>query len=207
MEPQRRAGRPRSFDTGRALDAALEVFWRHGYEGTSIAALTGATGLNPPNLYGAFGDKATLYRRCLDRYVELEGLTLRPEGPAGDAVRDLLLRAAETFADERHPPGCMISTACLTTKSGHDDVRADVARRRAATIATVRDRLAVGIADGELRADADPDALARLVGAVIQGLSVQAIDGADAPTLRTVAEAAAAAIPFAGGRREPSAPS
>ena len=63
-------GRPREFDIERALDRALEVFWRNGYEGASIASLTEAMGINPPSLYAAFGNKEGLFRRALDRYVQ-----------------------------------------------------------------------------------------------------------------------------------------
>ena len=61
-------GRPRAFDMDKALDAALDLFWRKGYEGTSIADLTKAMGINPPSLYAAFGGKETLFHQALDRY-------------------------------------------------------------------------------------------------------------------------------------------
>src|SRR5437867_1876189 len=63
-------GRPREFDAEQALDAALLLFWRHGYEGTSLAALTDAMGINTPSLYAAFGSKEMLFRRALDRYLQ-----------------------------------------------------------------------------------------------------------------------------------------
>ena len=64
-----RMGRPRSFDIDRALDRALQVFWRKGYEGTSLSDLTKAVGVNRPSLYAAFGDKKALFRKALDRYL------------------------------------------------------------------------------------------------------------------------------------------
>src|SRR5438128_8822547 len=75
-----RRGRPRSFDREKALAAAMEVFWRKGYEGASLDDLTKAMGLNKPSLYGAFGDKAGLFRMVLDRYAE---------GPAAYVTRAL----------------------------------------------------------------------------------------------------------------------
>jgi AcrR family transcriptional regulator len=62
-------GRPRAFDIERALDQALRVFWRHGYEGASLAELTAAMGINRPSLYAAFGNKEKLFRRALDHYA------------------------------------------------------------------------------------------------------------------------------------------
>ena len=61
-------GRPRAFNMDQALDQALHVFWKKGYEGTSIVDLTEAMGINPPSLYAAFGNKETLFKKALDRY-------------------------------------------------------------------------------------------------------------------------------------------
>src|SRR3954463_942914 len=65
-----RRGRPRSFDTDRALDRALTVFWRKGYAGASLPDLTRAMGINRPSLYAAFGNKEALFRKAIDRYAE-----------------------------------------------------------------------------------------------------------------------------------------
>src|SRR5215475_3677477 len=62
-------GRPREFDADEALDKALHVFWRQGYEGTSLTDLTEAMGISRPSLYAAFGNKEDLFRRALDRYA------------------------------------------------------------------------------------------------------------------------------------------
>ncbi|WP_219816748.1 TetR/AcrR family transcriptional regulator [Arthrobacter sp. ZGTC131] len=65
-------GRKRAFDDQVALDTAMELFWRQGYEGTSIADLTLALGINPPSLYAAFGSKRELFERTLDRYLRTD---------------------------------------------------------------------------------------------------------------------------------------
>ncbi|MCA9021439.1 MAG: helix-turn-helix transcriptional regulator, partial [Planctomycetaceae bacterium] len=69
-------GRPREFDTNQALDDALDVFWRNGYEGTSILELTEAMGINRPSLYAAFGNKEALFRKAIDRYMEIRACHL-----------------------------------------------------------------------------------------------------------------------------------
>src|ERR1700722_19313385 len=102
-------GRPRSFDLDEALDRALQVFWRKGYEGTSLSDLTKAVGVNRPSLYAAFGDKKALFRKVLDRYLNgpaaytLEALKEPPAQPRGmpHSARRACLRRGSRF----HPPG------------------------------------------------------------------------------------------------------
>src|SRR3978361_1438349 len=65
--------RPREFDVDKALDLALQVFWRKGYEGASMADLTETMGITKPSLYSAFGNKEELFRKALDRYVDGPG--------------------------------------------------------------------------------------------------------------------------------------
>src|SRR5262252_2095208 len=80
-------GRPRAFDRDRALDQALQVFWRKGYEGASLSDLTRAMGINRPSLYAAFGNKKSLFRQVLDRYIE------GPGAYAGEALKQPTARA------------------------------------------------------------------------------------------------------------------
>src|SRR5439155_18551737 len=95
-KPRTPAGQPRSFDLDKALDAALQVFWRKGYEGASLSDLTQAMGINRPSLYAAFGDKETLFRKALDRYAEgpaaYVGEALKR--PTARTVTEKLLRGA-----------------------------------------------------------------------------------------------------------------
>src|SRR5690349_489182 len=89
-------GRPRAFDTEAALDAALDVFFRHGYEGASLDALTDAMGINRPSLYAAFGNKEQLFKAVLDRYVERNGHAMCESlaAPTAREAVERLLRAA-----------------------------------------------------------------------------------------------------------------
>src|SRR6202163_2274511 len=113
-KPTRSTGRPRSFDVDKALEAATLVFWRKGYEGTSLSDLTRAMGINRPSLYAAFGDKETLFRKALDRYVEGPGAYVREalKQPTARAVTQQLLRgAADLLTDPHHPSGCLMVQA------------------------------------------------------------------------------------------------
>src|SRR3954463_3624794 len=95
-------GRPRKFDADQALDAALAVFWRKGYEGASLPDLTEAMGINRPSLYAAFGNKEELFRRAVDRYVEGPACFLRKalaEPTARAAAERLLAGGIELATD------------------------------------------------------------------------------------------------------------
>lgn len=186
--PDTKAGRPRSFDEQQVLLAAMRAFWEYGFEGTSVSALERATGLKAPSLYGAFGSKLDLYYACLENYTRTYGHVLRDDLPVREAFAEFLLQAARTFSDRAHPPGCMISTAALNLGPGHRSV-ADRARDlRMATLKSFTARLTRAVSEGELPADTKVDALARLMGATVQGMSVQALDGASLTELEGLAE-------------------
>ena len=102
-------GRPREFDFDQALDLALQVFWRKGYEGASMADLTEAMGITKPSLYAAFGNKEELFRKALDRYVDGPGgyVRIALEKPTARAVVEHILHAsADALCGPDHPPGC-----------------------------------------------------------------------------------------------------
>src|SRR5947209_15549677 len=104
-------GRPREFDAEKVLDAALLLFWRHGYEGTSLAALTDVMGINMPSLYAAFGNKEALFRRVLERYLHGPASYLSRalgEGTARGAAETLFRGAIAMTMDSRHPDGCLL---------------------------------------------------------------------------------------------------
>ncbi len=186
-------GRPRSFDIGKALDRALQVFWQKGYEGASLSDLTKAMGINRPSLYAAFGDKEALFRKALDRYVDgpasYVGEALKE--PTGRAVVERLLRgAANLLTDPRHPRGCLMVQGALSCGEAADPVRQELISRRAAGEAAIRQRLERAKSDGDLPADSDPADLARYLATVIHGMAVQAAGGASRRELQRVVQTA-----------------
>ena len=191
-------GRPREFDVEKALDRALKVFWRKGYEGATLADLTRAMGINRPSLYAAFGNKEALFRRVIDRYVEgpaaffSEALT----EPRARAVAERLLEGSiDLLTDARNPHGCLIVQGALACGEASDTVRRELAARRTREEAVVRQRFERARADGDLPAGADPADLARYVLTVIRGMAVQGASGASREELRRVAELALRAWP------------
>ena len=194
-------GRPRSFDADKALDRALLVFWRKGFEGASLADLTKAMGINRPSLYAAFGDKEALFRKVLDRYADGPARYVREalQEPTARAVMERLLRgAAEISADRHSPRGCLMVQGALACGQESEPIRRELIARRAAGEAAVRRRFARAKAEGDLPADANPAGLARYVVAVLHGMAVEAASGASRPELRQIAEIALRVLPNPG---------
>jgi AcrR family transcriptional regulator len=201
MIAKRPRGRPRALDRDEALETALRLFWRHGYEGTSIADLTAAMGVTPPSLYTVFGSKEQLYREALDRYGATYGSfalrALAEEPSARRAVERILRGAIEVYAGGTAPAGCMLASGAVACAPEHASVAADVARRRLATIAAIKARLDRAASEGELAPSTDTRALASYYAAIVQGLSIQARDGVSRKVLDALADVALSAWPGA----------
>src|SRR5215831_16019645 len=110
-------GRPRTFDLDKALDRALQVFWRKGYEGTSLSDLTEAMGINRPSLYAAFGNKEDLFNRVLDRYSEKYAAYIHyalNQPTARFVAQALMNGAADLLSSPRNPSGCLMVQGALS---------------------------------------------------------------------------------------------
>lgn len=190
-------GRPRSFDRGRALERAMHVFWRQGYEATSVSDLTRAMGINPPSLYAAFGDKEQLYLEALGRYqqrrIESMAKWFDEEPTAKAAVRRLLTEAATELARAGAPRGSMLVLSAMQCSS--DALQAKLAERRASVRAILKARIDRGLHEGELARGIDTDALVDFYSAVFQGMSLQARAGASRKRLLATAALAMRAWP------------
>jgi AcrR family transcriptional regulator len=194
----RTLGRPRSFETGKALDAAMKVFWREGYQGASLSDLTKAMGINRPSLYAAFGDKESLFRKVLDRYDNGPAAYVREalNQPTARAVVERLMDgAAELATASSNPRGCLLVQAALACGDAGKAIRNDLILRRDAGEKAVRLRLKRARAEGDLPRDSNPADLARYVVTMIQGIAVQATSGATRDELRRVIRTALQAWP------------
>ncbi|WP_370264660.1 TetR/AcrR family transcriptional regulator [Streptomyces sp. V4I8] len=190
-------GRPRSFDRETALEKAILAFWEHGYEATSVSDLTRVMDIGTPSLYAAFGDKRSLFEEVVReygvRYGSFGDRALAEEPTARAAVARMLREAASEYTDPAHPHGCLIVHAA--TNCSTPEVEESLRGRRNANIAAIRSRIEADIATGALPAGIDAAALARHTGAMIQGMSQQARDGASREELEALAEIAMASWP------------
>ena len=195
----RARGRPRSFDREAALDAAMRLFWEHGYEATSLAQLTAAIGVSAPSLYAAFGDKEALFLQAVDRYIARGGdqtqALMGDAKTARDAVARVIAESAVRLTDPRYPRGCMVVLSAISVSEEATRVQSELARCRASWEKEMKKRIERGIADGDVPRDANPAALASFYMAVLQGMSLHAKDGASRERLKQIGEAALLAFP------------
>lgn len=138
-------GRPRRFDPDQAIATAQRLFHAHGYDAVSVANITDALGINPPSFYAAFGSKAGLYARVLDRYAGTGAIPLRdlllPDRPVADSLASVLEEAARRYAADPEATGCLVlegtrcndrearEAACVFHAAAEDMIRLYIAAR------------------------------------------------------------------------------
>ena len=179
-----KGGRPRAFNRDDALQTAMELFWKRGYEGVSIADLTDAIGIAPTSLYQAFGSKAELFREALELYGSTVGRFMRAElATASDVetwVRMLLEGAARSVAFRGQ--ACLVSSGMIMCRPDHQSLADSLTDRRTAFRKTIEKGLTQWLSASQARE------LARFLVTVIQGMSVQARDGSDLRTLLSIVD-------------------
>lgn len=185
-------GRPRNFDLDQALESAMQVFWKKGYEGTSLPDLTEAMGINRPSLYAAFGNKEELFRKVVDRYVAGPASCMQralQASTAREVVQRWLQGALEmqTQGDNR---GCLVVNGAIVGSDTSESIRQELIARRAFGESKLRERLEQAQTSGDLPASANAADLARYITTVIQGMSIQAAAGATRAQLQSVIDLA-----------------
>lgn len=198
-ETVRKRGRPRVLNRETGLDVAANLFWARGYEGTSIADLTAAMGITPPSLYATFGSKEELFRMALNHSISQQNSQrlelLDAKTPVYETLKLFLYDIAEGDTQPDKPRGCIVSTAVLQHSEENASVARTTAALREASIQVLKSRFDRAVSEGELPEGTDTDTLARFYGAVIQGMSAQACDGACTIRLKALVDIALNAWP------------
>ena len=188
-----KTGRPIHFDKDAALEAAMLLFWERGYEGTSMADLTQAMGLNPSSIYAAFGDKQALFQLAAKRYLEKRALDAGKalaEPTLEKFIRALFSNTVALLTTPGHPPTCMTLAGAVGCSPDANPARDLMTEIRKQNQAALRQRLLKARKSGELSKDIDLDDYARYLSTIIAGLSIQAANGSTKAELNRTAQMA-----------------
>ncbi|MFI6098242.1 TetR/AcrR family transcriptional regulator [Lentzea sp. NPDC051213] len=199
-------GRRRAFDQDEVLEQVTLAFWRSGYDSTSMSDLTRITGVNPPSMYAAFGDKRALFGQVVGYYQRTYGAftvrALDEEPTARRAIERMLAEAAVSYTDSSHPQGCLVISAASNPTAVSSDVVAQLRELREAGRDAIEAKIRHDVDEGVLPSTVDAHGLAVFFAATIQGMSGQARDGASTTDLERVAELAMHAWPESSDARQ-----
>lgn len=177
----------------------MHIFWRKGYQGTSLTDLTEAMGINRPSLYAAFGNKESLFRRALDCYSATRTaylLEALEEPTARRVMERMMYGVVDMVSTPSEPSGCFFAKSVLLYGDADDPLHQELVKRRVSDEATIRHRFERAVSESDLPPDADAAALARFVVTVNFGISVQAASGASRTELLQVVQTALRACPM-----------
>lgn len=199
LPEHRGKGRPRAFDRSKALHSALEVFWRRGYEPTSVAELCTVMGIKPPSLYATFGNKASLFLEAVryyeKTYWEAPAQRFMSTPDIHEAVAKFFNESAQILLSPETPCGCMVVLAAINIAEDEHEIIESIRGLRLATKQMFADRLRQAIQDGQLPPDTDVPALSGALNTMLEGLSIQARDGLFQSELKAIASHAVRILP------------
>lgn len=192
------AGRPREFDREQALLKARDLFWRQGYEGTSMSDLVAELGIASARIYKAFGSKELLFREAIASYENHEGgfadRAFSEESSVRVAIKRLLDDAVALYSRTDLPQGCMVVSSAASVSDENSGIKDWLAEHRLQRTQGMIDRLRTAVATGELPPETDADALGDYFSAFLHGLSVQARDGVSRARLEAAVKIALSAL-------------
>jgi TetR/AcrR family transcriptional regulator, transcriptional repressor for nem operon len=187
-------GRPREFSEAAALQAAIDCFWQHGYEATSMRDLVASMGLTAPSLYNAFGDKQTLYARALERYLDstTRDRLHRYETslPPKEAIHQFFAEIVDQSIKDRKRKGCFLVNSALEVAPHQSELRAVIAKQFADIEAFFKRCILAAQANGTAPRGVDATNTARLLLGALLGIRVLARSASDRSLLEGVVQPA-----------------
>nr|WP_086493533.1 TetR/AcrR family transcriptional regulator [Novosphingobium panipatense] len=193
IQPHVPKGRQR-FDRAAALDRALELFWRKGFTPTTVGELCAVMGINPPSLYGAFGNKAQLFMEAIAQYERVywdqTWVALEAEPDVRKAFAAFFAEAARILTSPDAPCGCVVVTGAINVPAEDQHIADALRNLREQERDLFLARLQRGVADGQLADEIDTDAIATSLITLLEGMSIEASGGAAGKRLQQVAACA-----------------
>jgi AcrR family transcriptional regulator len=178
-----RTGRPRAFDRDDAVDQAMQLFWQHGYDSTSLSLLKAELGggISAPSFYAAFGSKEALFDECVQRYLttfaQVTECLWDETLPPRQAIETALRQSARMQCDDGHPKGCMVTLGVMSAPSPENaHVAQALTHSRARTRAGIVACVERGVSEGLLADDNNAAAMATVFDSFLQGISILARD-------------------------------
>jgi len=178
-----RTGRPRAFDRDDAVDQAMQLFWQHGYDSTSLSLLKAELGggISAPSFYAAFGSKEALFDECVQRYLatfaQVTECLWDETLPPRQAIETALRQSARMQCDDGHPKGCMVTLGVMSAPSQENaHVAQALTHSRARTRAGIVACVERGVSEGLLAEDTNAAAMATVFDSFLQGISILARD-------------------------------
>lgn len=192
-------GRPRNFDRDKALLRALDVFWRRGYEPASIVELCQAMEINPPSLYSAFGNKASLFMEAVNfyekTYWDAPSKKLIAEPDIHRGIEEFFRDASRILLSPDSPCGCMVVLAAANVSDNAEEVAKYIRELRFITKDMFAERIRKAVNDGQLPSGTDTLSLAGAFNTFLEGLSIQARDGLSQSELEHISSHAVRLLP------------
>jgi TetR/AcrR family transcriptional repressor of nem operon len=179
--------RTKEFEPEMALDSAMDLFWRRGYEATSVHDLLAEMGIGRGSMYDTFGDKRALFLAALDRFEESRvsraDEILENSASAVEGIRRLFETTIEGLVSYEPRRGCLLANTAVELAPHDEEVAARISRYVRHTEDAFERVLVRGRATGEIPADRDPKALARFLVSTLHGVRVLARAGVDRAVL------------------------
>jgi TetR/AcrR family transcriptional repressor for divergent bdcA len=186
-------GRPRAFDRDQAVDKAMLLFWRHGFDSTSLSQLKEELGISAASFYAAFGSKEDLFREAVDRYIDsygsVSGLLWDTAMSPIEALAQSLRDTARMQTDRRHPLGCLLVVAVTTTSVESEHLQKLLGKARARIRRGVKACLVRAHEARELNESVDVETLSDVLITFLFGITTQARDGATVESLEKAVSA------------------